>query len=177
MAIPAKIRIKRIPDYYTKCIGKYADGQFMALITATMPEPIPKDWEQHKRWYSVLHTFYSDGRHRARKRSGAEPGRSAMRWSHLSKVVSSVMLRSGFFLSRSTASPLGLWIRRSQRRAMRASICYRMTLLFLNLGMGSLIHRAKWLNPSWQPTPGGCLVSFLSPGARRGCIPRYAVAL
>ncbi len=64
MAIPAKIRIKRIPDYYTKCIGKYADGQFMALITATMPEPIPKHSEQHKRWYSVLHTFYSDGRHR-----------------------------------------------------------------------------------------------------------------
>lgn len=64
MPIPARIKIKRIPDYYTKCIGKYADGQFMALITATLPEPIPKDWEQQKRWYSVLHTFTSDGRHR-----------------------------------------------------------------------------------------------------------------
>ncbi len=36
----------------------------MALITATLPEPIPEDWERQKRWYSVLHTFTTDGRHR-----------------------------------------------------------------------------------------------------------------
>ena len=63
MTIPSKIKIQRIPDYYTKTIGSYEDGQFMALITATLPLPIPKDWEYQKRWYSVLHTFTKDGRH------------------------------------------------------------------------------------------------------------------
>lgn len=64
MAIPKKIKIKRIPDYFTKTIGNYSDGQFMALIAATLPFPIPKDWEKHKRWYSVLHTFTKNGRHK-----------------------------------------------------------------------------------------------------------------
>ena len=64
MAIPKKIKIKRIPDYFTKTIGSYADGQFMAMLTATLPTPIPKDWEKQKRWYSVLHTFTKDGRHK-----------------------------------------------------------------------------------------------------------------
>ena len=64
MAIPQKIKIKRIPDYYTKTIGRYADGQFMAMLTATLPMPIPKDWEKQKRWYSVLHAFTKDGRHK-----------------------------------------------------------------------------------------------------------------
>lgn len=63
MAVPSKIKIKRIPDYYTKTIGKYDQGQFMALITATLPIPIPKNWAEHKRWYAVLHTFTADGRH------------------------------------------------------------------------------------------------------------------
>lgn len=63
MAIPSKIKIKRIPDYYTKTIGKYDQGQFMALITATLPIPIPKNWEKQKRWYAVLHTFTAEGRH------------------------------------------------------------------------------------------------------------------
>jgi hypothetical protein len=64
MAIPNRIKIKRVPDYYTKTIGRYADGQFMAMITATLPMPIPKDWEHQKRWHSVLHTFTKDGRHK-----------------------------------------------------------------------------------------------------------------
>jgi hypothetical protein len=64
MTIPSKIKIKYVPDFYTKTIGKYADGQFMAMITATIPMPIPKNWEQHKRWYSVLHTFTTDGIHK-----------------------------------------------------------------------------------------------------------------
>jgi len=36
----------------------------MAMITATLPMPLPKDWEHQKRWYSVLHTFTKDGRHK-----------------------------------------------------------------------------------------------------------------
>ena len=63
MAVPNKIKIKCVPNFYTKCIGRYAHGQFMALITATLPIPIPKDWERQKRWYVVLHTFTEDGRH------------------------------------------------------------------------------------------------------------------
>jgi formate hydrogenlyase regulatory protein HycA len=63
MSIPKKIKIKRIEDFYTKCIGKHSEGQFMAFITATLPTPIPKDWERHKRWYTVLHTFNNVGRH------------------------------------------------------------------------------------------------------------------
>lgn len=63
MAVPSKLKIKRIPDYYTKAIGKYDQGQFMALITATLPIPIPKNWEEKKRWYAVLHTFSAEGSH------------------------------------------------------------------------------------------------------------------
>ena len=35
----------------------------MALITATLPIPIPKNWEEKKRWYAVLHTFSAEGSH------------------------------------------------------------------------------------------------------------------
>ena len=63
MSIPSKIKIRRVPDYYTKTIGRYARGQFMAMISATLPMPIPKDWERQKRWHTVLHTFTKDGRH------------------------------------------------------------------------------------------------------------------
>jgi formate hydrogenlyase regulatory protein HycA len=63
VAVPSKIKVKRIPDYYTKTIGKYEQGQFMALITATLPNPIPKNWEEQKRWYAVLHTFTAEGNH------------------------------------------------------------------------------------------------------------------
>ena len=64
MAIPKKIKNKRIPDYYTKTIGSYSDGQFMAMLTATLPMPVPKDWERQKRWYTVLHTFTKEGCHK-----------------------------------------------------------------------------------------------------------------
>lgn len=63
MAVPSRIKIKRIPDYYTKTIGKYEQGQFMALITATLPLPIPRNWKEQKRWYAVLHTFTAEGCH------------------------------------------------------------------------------------------------------------------
>ena len=64
MPVPNKIKIKREPDYHTHFIGKTEDGrQFMALVTATIPSPVPEDWEQHKKWYAVFHSFDAEGRH------------------------------------------------------------------------------------------------------------------
>ncbi len=64
MAVPTKIKINREEEYYTHYIGKYSgENQFMALIGATLPEPLPKDWTNHKKWYAILHTFNSDGKH------------------------------------------------------------------------------------------------------------------
>ena len=64
MAVPKKIKIKRIKDYYTHFVGKTEDGrQFMALIGATLPIPLPNDWPKHKRWYAILHTFAANGKH------------------------------------------------------------------------------------------------------------------
>ena len=64
MAIPDKIKISHIEGYYTEDIGRYGSGnQFMAFVVATLPEVFSKDWEQHKRWYAVLHTFDAEGNH------------------------------------------------------------------------------------------------------------------
>ena len=64
MPVPNKIKINREEEYYTHFIGKTHDGkQFMALIGATLPTPLPEDWPNHKKWYAVLHTFNSEGRH------------------------------------------------------------------------------------------------------------------
>jgi formate hydrogenlyase regulatory protein HycA len=35
----------------------------MGFVTATLPMPLPKDWQAHKRWYVVLHTFDKKGKH------------------------------------------------------------------------------------------------------------------
>jgi formate hydrogenlyase regulatory protein HycA len=62
--VPQSIKIAREEGYHTDCIGKYGDGnQFMGFVTAAMPEPLPEDWETHKRWYAVLHTFDKEGKH------------------------------------------------------------------------------------------------------------------
>lgn len=50
---------------HTADIGAYGDGQFMGFVVASLPDPAPEDWEAHKRWYAVLHTFDADGVHRA----------------------------------------------------------------------------------------------------------------
>jgi formate hydrogenlyase regulatory protein HycA len=64
MAIPEKIPIVREENYRTHYIGRYGEGnQFMGFVTATIPMPLPEDWQNHKRWYTVLHTFDSDGNH------------------------------------------------------------------------------------------------------------------
>jgi formate hydrogenlyase regulatory protein HycA len=66
MAVPQSIRIRHEPGYHTGRIGNYGDGnQFMGFVTATLPSPIPKDWEPHKRWYAVLHIFSARGQHLA----------------------------------------------------------------------------------------------------------------
>jgi len=73
VTIPERIPIAREKDYYTHYIGKYAAGkQFMACIVATLPRPGLPDWERHKRWYAVLHTFDADGEH-----LGPKPGTPA----------------------------------------------------------------------------------------------------
>ena len=64
MAIPDKIKIEHIKGYHTEDIGHYGPGnQFMAFVVATLPEIRPQDWERHKRWYAVLHTFDAEGNH------------------------------------------------------------------------------------------------------------------
>jgi formate hydrogenlyase regulatory protein HycA len=64
MAVPRTIRILREEGYHTDQIGKYGDGnQFMGFVTATLPMPLPKDWQAHKRWYAVLHSFDKKGKH------------------------------------------------------------------------------------------------------------------
>lgn len=64
MAVPQTINVLREEDYHTDQIGKSADGrQFMGFVTATLPMPIPADWQAHKRWYAVLHTFDKKGKH------------------------------------------------------------------------------------------------------------------
>ena len=64
MAIPDKIRISQIEDYHTEDMGHYGAGhQFMAFVVATLPEVFLQDWERHKRWYAVLHTFDAEGSH------------------------------------------------------------------------------------------------------------------
>ncbi|MFJ1731256.1 hypothetical protein [Streptomyces sp. NPDC088254] len=66
MAVPDVIPIGYVPKHRTESIGRYADGQFLASITYAFPEGFRLDdgWEQHKRLYTVLHTFDADGHYR-----------------------------------------------------------------------------------------------------------------
>jgi hypothetical protein len=64
MAVSQTIRIRPEKGYHTDQVGKYGDGnQFMAFVTATVPMPLREDWQAHKRWYAVLHTFHKRGNH------------------------------------------------------------------------------------------------------------------
>jgi formate hydrogenlyase regulatory protein HycA len=64
MAVPQTIKVLREEGYHTDQVGKYGGGnQFMAFVTATLPMPLPEDWQARKRWYAVLHTFDKKGNH------------------------------------------------------------------------------------------------------------------
>jgi hypothetical protein len=67
MAIPKRIPIAYLPDYYTRYIGTFGnENQFMAFVVATLPKGrLTADWKKHKRWYAVLHTFDATGNHLA----------------------------------------------------------------------------------------------------------------
>ena len=63
MAVPDKIKIIK-DDYRFEFVGKYNfENQFMAFITASLPNSMPQNWQEHKRWYAIIHKFNSDGIH------------------------------------------------------------------------------------------------------------------
>ncbi|MFI7499295.1 hypothetical protein ACIBVL_12415 [Streptomyces sp. NPDC049687] len=66
MAVPDVIPIGYAPRHRTESIGRYAHGQFLASVTYAFPEGFRLDegWEEHKRLYTVLHTFDADGHYR-----------------------------------------------------------------------------------------------------------------
>ncbi|GAB3937954.1 hypothetical protein [Micromonospora vulcania] len=65
MAIPDRVPISYVPDYRTRFIGRYDEGEFFGSVTATLADGsgAEDDWYRHKRWYAVLHRFDADGRH------------------------------------------------------------------------------------------------------------------
>ncbi|WP_282692631.1 hypothetical protein [Streptomyces sp. CC208A] len=65
MSVPEVIPIKHEPDHRTSTIGGWDGGRFFASVTAAFPEDwrTGDDWQEHKRWYAVLHRFDGAGRH------------------------------------------------------------------------------------------------------------------
>ncbi|MEV6925879.1 hypothetical protein AB0M46_15470 [Dactylosporangium sp. NPDC051485] len=65
MAVPLTVPIRHEPGYRTDTIGRFADGQFLAGVTAAFREDFhgADQWEPHKRWYAYLHRFDRDGHH------------------------------------------------------------------------------------------------------------------
>ncbi|MET7425524.1 hypothetical protein [Dactylosporangium sp. NPDC005555] len=65
MAIPDRVPITYEPDYHTRTIGRYDEGQFFAWVVATLgdSDSADDDWPSRKRWYAVLHRFDDDGAH------------------------------------------------------------------------------------------------------------------
>lgn len=64
MTVPNKILILREEKYHTHNIGRYGNkNQFMGFVVATLPLPMPENWQEHKKWYAVLYLFDEDGNH------------------------------------------------------------------------------------------------------------------
>lgn len=65
MSVPDVIPILREPDYRTDTIGRYDGGQFFACVTGATREDYRHGpgWQEHQRWYSVLHLFDSHCSH------------------------------------------------------------------------------------------------------------------
>jgi len=66
MSLPPVIPIAHEPDYRTASIGRYAEGQFYAAIQgAHRDNDREPDRERARiRWYTYIHLFDHDGRHR-----------------------------------------------------------------------------------------------------------------
>ncbi|MDA0638217.1 hypothetical protein OUY22_32830 [Nonomuraea sp. MCN248] len=65
MAVPEIIPIGYEPEYHTGDIGHWEGGQFLGSVVAAFPEGYTHtdDWQAHKRWHAVLHTFDAAGHH------------------------------------------------------------------------------------------------------------------
>ncbi|MEV7012239.1 hypothetical protein [Streptosporangium sp. NPDC051022] len=65
MAVPEIIPISYEPDYRTDTIGHWEGGQFLGSVVAAFPKGYTHtdDWQTHKRWHAVLHTFNAAGHH------------------------------------------------------------------------------------------------------------------
>ena len=63
MAVPEVVPIAYVPRNRTESIGRFTEGQFLASLTYAFPEGFRLDhgWEEHKRLYTVLHTFDFEG--------------------------------------------------------------------------------------------------------------------
>ncbi|GAA4572622.1 hypothetical protein [Planotetraspora kaengkrachanensis] len=66
MPVPDLVPIAHEPGYRTDTVGLYADGQFYAGIHgARRDDDHEPDWDRARiRWYTYLHLFDADGRHR-----------------------------------------------------------------------------------------------------------------
>ena len=64
MTVPDLIPIEH-DEYHTSTIGTCDDGEFFGCVVAAFAEGYQhgNDWQQHKRWYAVLHRFDHDGTH------------------------------------------------------------------------------------------------------------------
>jgi hypothetical protein len=67
MALPDRIPIAYMPEYRSWCIGHYADGQFLGLLTSAPAKGhrLGDDRPELRRVYSVLHLFDHEGRYRS----------------------------------------------------------------------------------------------------------------
>jgi formate hydrogenlyase regulatory protein HycA len=65
MAVPEIIPIAHEPDYRTRTIGRFSDGQFLASVSYAFPNgfAMGDGWEEQKRLFVVLHKFDHDGHH------------------------------------------------------------------------------------------------------------------
>jgi hypothetical protein len=65
VALPDVIPIRRIADYRTDRVGRHPGGQFFACVTGAYRQgaSIGQEWQQHQRWYAVLHRFDREGGH------------------------------------------------------------------------------------------------------------------
>ncbi|MFI7463157.1 hypothetical protein [Nonomuraea sp. NPDC049646] len=81
MAVPEIIPIVHEPGYHTDTIGHWEGGQFFGSVTAAFQGDYTHtdDWQKHKRWYAVLHTFDAAGHHLGSASNTPEPTKTTTR--------------------------------------------------------------------------------------------------